>query len=140
MADGCNYNNMRLQIKLSGKDYDHLVKFERDLGRYKHPRVNVDKNGFTSAVSSIDRKEVSNWCARFNIIPRKSLVAKPPETLSTDQIRHFIRGYFDGDGSVILGNGSRNKYITISFCGSKDMMEYVAKFVPFEHKCSATTT
>ena len=52
----------------------------------------------------ISSRHMVNTVANYGLIPKKSLVKKFPEILlkSNDEniIRHFIRGYFDGNGSI----------------------------------------
>ena len=51
------------------------------------------------------------------MIPRKSLVVKFPHEsiLPKNLLHHFIRGYFDGDGSIVNSSGKRNRiYIKIA--------------------------
>ncbi|MGK7895820.1 MAG: LAGLIDADG family homing endonuclease, partial [Xenococcus sp. (in: cyanobacteria)] len=41
---------------------------------------------------------------------------------------HFVRGYFDGDGSVYLKkSSSRNKHLKISFLGTKDFLSQLKR-------------
>jgi len=72
----------------------------------------------------------------WNIVPNKVKILVPPKNLPLDLIHHFIRGLFDGDGSVYFTKGS--KYITkrgevrfsknqlrASVTGTKEMMQWV---------------
>jgi hypothetical protein len=68
------------------------------------------------------------WCSKklvlklyeLGIVPKKSLIIKFPkeEQVPYYLIRHFIRGYFDGDGSIRI----RNKCGFISFCGTIEFL------------------
>ena len=55
-----------------------------------------------------------------------------PENL----IRHFIRGYFDGDGCATFSFATKtNKHRTLRtmFCsGSKDFLEDILKIIPIQ--------
>ncbi len=72
---------------------------------------------------------------KHGCVPNKSLILEFPKTVPSDLIHHFIRGYFDGDGSVFI---TRKKwirtpktlprieytdYIGISFNGTKELLE-----------------
>ena len=46
---------------------------------------------------------------KLGVVERKTLTLTFPN-LREDLIPHFIRGYFDGDGSVFLHKGSRKEY------------------------------
>ncbi|MBO5131107.1 MAG: LAGLIDADG family homing endonuclease, partial [Romboutsia sp.] len=55
------------------------------------------------------------------VINNKSLKIKFPsdKILDTKLYNHFIRGYFDGDGSLVLSKNS----INFKFCGTKEFLE-----------------
>lgn len=53
----------------------------------------------------ISSKTLTADLLKLGCTPRKSLTLKFPNDgifKSNDLIRHFIRGYFDGDGSVFI--------------------------------------
>lgn len=41
---------------------------------------------------------------KHGCVPNKSLILTFPRTIPDNLIHHFIRGYFDGDGSVFILN------------------------------------
>jgi intein/homing endonuclease len=45
----------------------------------------------------------------MGMVPNKSLVLKFPD-IPKEMYRHFIRGYFDGDGSLCLHINKRGKF------------------------------
>lgn len=64
--------------------------------------------------------------ARFGLKPKKSLVLKMPRWLQKHPlVHHFIRGYFDGDGSVSQRKGS--KYL--HWVGTKSFLSSVNKII-----------
>ena len=46
---------------------------------------------------------------KLGVCPRKSLILKFPDYLDEELVRHFIRGYFDGDGCI--WDGKRKKML-----------------------------
>lgn len=42
--------------------------------------------------------------SKHGCVPNKSLILKFPTTLPNELVNDFIRGYFDGDGSVYINN------------------------------------
>jgi intein/homing endonuclease len=124
-ADGCiriaktnktrNYINHRLQISLSKNDKDHLVLI-RDLLESTHPVrdyliKNSEKNDKWNDVWEsklmITSKQIVSDLRRFNIVPRKSLIYTFPIWLKSHPLlNHFMRGYFDGDGTVYFPKNS----------------------------------
>src|SRR3989344_4990761 len=47
---------------------------------------------------------IFNDLLALNVTERKSLTLCPPENIPAVYLRHFIRGYFDGDGTVSMRN------------------------------------
>lgn len=108
-ADGsihksCN-NQYIMQCKLSIKDINHLEKmklfFETDKPLYINKSNNKSSyNENTQSVNfTLSSKQIYEDLNKHGCVPNKTLILKFPE-LSEELIRHFIRGYFDGDGSV----------------------------------------
>lgn len=59
---------------------------------------------------------------RLNVVPQKSLKVKFPQ-IPQDYLPSFIRGVFDGDGSVYFDMRSKNCLVRSKFCsGSKDFI------------------
>lgn len=69
------------------------------------------------------RDLISNGCT-----PQKSLVLKFPDKsiIEDSLIRHFIRGYFDGDGCIYTNS---NNKISINFTGTSDMLLGISDFL-----------
>jgi len=73
---------------------------------------------------SISNPTLVSDLIKWGVHQRKSLTIKFPEDLPKDMIRHFIRGFFDGDGSVSkVKSGRFGNIICVSFsCGSEDFI------------------
>lgn len=102
-ADGCMFKERKkyavLRIGLANKDTDHLVKFSRAIN-FTGP---LYKNKATEI--RIRSDQICEDLRKFNITERKSLVLNFPEWLKDHSlVNHFMRGYFDGDGSFYIPN------------------------------------
>lgn len=53
---------------------------------------------------------------KHGCIPNKSLKLKFPTTVPDKLIRHFVRGYFDGDGSIAKNEDRCTLISTQEFC------------------------
>ena len=60
---------------------------------------------------------------KHGVVPRKSLILTYPHWLREDLVRHFIRGLFDGDGSISSNLG----YINLGGCIY--LMNYIKKML-----------
>lgn len=115
-ADGCilirkNFNNKNIILTLGEKDLNHLQLFKETL-KSGHPiktrivensKINsdwTDRNLYTITVGS---HKIVEDLERFNIVPRKTKVYDFPDWLINHPlVNHFMRGYFDGDGSIYI--------------------------------------
>ena len=66
-------------------------------------------NGNKKLVLAIVSDKLSSALSKLGGTPRKSLTLEFPKFIPKHLMSHFIRGYFDGDGSV--WNGKRKKMI-----------------------------
>jgi len=109
-ADGGNVQKSNfVGIHLNAKDIDILYKIsERIYVENSRDRVNTyerirkDKK-FIHCNLNINSKYVCNQLAKLGCGPKKSLTLTFPEWLIDPELqRHFIRGYYDGDGGLHL--------------------------------------
>lgn len=121
-ADGCVglwYKKYRLDIGLNSKDFNHLEKFHRDI----ESSISVKVYPYRCQSSHTSDK-LCNDLINLGIVPKKSLVLKYPN-IHNSMDRHFIRGYFDGDGC--LYNYKNGKQWRISFLGTEDILKNIQK-------------
>lgn len=103
VADGCIYGN-RVILCLSSTDRGHIRKFKRDI-KAEYPiyesQITSKRTGRISRRSSIHitSKKLVSDLAQWGVIPRKTFKTVFP-TLDEHWARHFIRGVFDGDGTI----------------------------------------
>ena len=120
MADGCIYrgeskNSYRFQMNLSSVDRDALEKFSKCIcSDYKIVDVLIDNKEtgrqYKAAQLKINNTEFCKGLMSHNVIPRKSKICEMP-TIDKKLERHFVRGYFDGDGCISKkSNGNRWRF------------------------------
>lgn len=129
-ADGCVHNSpgkRLLTICLAIKDINHLERFRQDIQCEKPIYIRKDGNPQLDICSD---KLVADL-VRHGIHPRKSKTLKAP-VLREDLVHHWIRGYFDGDGSVSLGRNNKGvlDHVRGEFFGTKDVIEFIVKYLP----------
>jgi intein-encoded DNA endonuclease-like protein len=120
-SDG--YNNEKhniVKLDLKSNDIEILQKIKSVLNSSQEIKIYLNKTDkgdceigrlrFTSSRFSED-------LAKLGCIQKKSLVLTYPEKLPDSLFFHFLRGYFDGDGSLIL---THTKYFdpSISIIGT----------------------
>ncbi len=99
-ADGYIYHPNKensqsvLTVELAIKDKEHLLKFGTDLGK------NITNyNKHNSCKLRVTSNKICKDLEQYKIYQNKSLTLQFPENINNENIHHFIRGYFDGDGS-----------------------------------------
>lgn len=106
-ADGCNYiKKHQMIIGLQERDKYILELIKEDM-EYEGPilyspiRENDKRTMGTSTLQICD-KQISRQLEEKGVTQAKTFKIKFPEFISSDLIRHFVRGYFDGDGSIYI--------------------------------------
>lgn len=87
-------------LRIASKDKEHLETIRNLLGSTHLIREESNKNGSWS-VLAIYSKEIVDDLVSLGIYPNKSLTFRIPN-IPDEYMRHFVRGYFDGDGSIYV--------------------------------------
>lgn len=131
-ADGNIYKN-QMTLKLQRRDEKHLIKFKETL-LSEHPihrgKNDSHKNSYYSSLV-IGSKKLCAHLINSGMIPRKSLTLEFPR-LSKNLNRHFIRGYFDGDGCIYVNTKKNNHKTWSIYSGSKNFITELQKILEKE--------
>lgn len=127
-ADGCNkMDKSTISIGLQESDKDLLEQIRLEMGSEKPLRYIDNSNKHTFGYTYENMYELNMFskymCQQLadkGIVPNKSLVIGFPEWLDDNLISHYIRGVFDGDGSICKSKNTIHINIvgTDSFCQS----------------------
>lgn len=123
-------NGGTLHIGLAKKDKNHLEKL-KGLLKTEVP-IYENKNAVILAICSIT---IVNSLIELGVMERKSTILKWINNIPDEYINHFIRGYFDGDGTVLVTKNrdtrNKNEYIykrlQISILGTEDFLNGIKK-------------
>lgn len=128
-ADGNNYiwgSKHCLTISLQESDKALLERVKEELeytGDLRFvPLKDKNPNHNNQYVLAITDEHMCLQLKEIGVVQRKSLILKFPKFLRPDLIRHFVRGYFDGDGCLSY-NQATNKEMagivgTFEFCSA----------------------
>ena len=118
--------NNRIKIGLSSIDKEFLVKIKEEL-KYEGDILNyITSNGFSVSELTFTSQQIKKDLARYNIVPNKTFTFKFPKNLNKKYWIDFIRGYFDGDGSVSTAG---NNAIRWQICSAtKNVLETIVDF------------
>lgn len=115
LADGSMHKNRnRFSIALHVQDKEILDIFAQKL----NAKVVSYKSRPEMCALIITSKQLKESLLKLEMIPNKVKVLKFPETIPENLYSHFIRGYFDGDGSV-------NQYNVYLSSSSKVFLEKI---------------
>lgn len=135
-ADGYLAKPSTIGIEIKSTDYDHLKKYkkaikaEHDIRVYKKNSTFGPQENARLAVSS---KHMFNILLSYFGSINKTEKGSFPRLQNKELIRHLIRGFFDGDGSL-TGMPKDNEHLfrpAISFIGTKETLAYIEKISGF---------
>ena len=115
------------ELCLQLKDVNHLIKFNKFM---KHEKNNIKTDSYRCRWS-ITNKHLWTTLNSYGCTPRKSLTLEFPKLeIFKDKslIRHFIRGYFDGDG-CISHNDKEQEIPCINVLGTSEMLTPIQKII-----------
>jgi intein/homing endonuclease len=143
-ADGCivsnkNYKSKILELELCEKDLQHLLLFKSDI-KSGHPikekmtknsHKNINWNDKISYRIRIGNYNLCSSLMKYNIVSKKTKIYNMPDWLiSHSLVRHFVRGYFDGDGCISKHSApNRKDDYKLAIAGNKDFLNNVANII-----------
>lgn len=121
-SDGDNNTRKHVvRLRLQEKDLDILERLNSLIENESPVRVipyreksTAFKNGQDVACLIINSRRVSDRLNEIGFTPKKSFTINYP-AIPRELDRHFIRGYFDGNGSFGITNSKCNGYTQIRF-------------------------
>lgn len=130
-ADGyVSEDGFNTTITLSHKDKYILEKFSSLIFENKpvYDRASKQHPGKIYSRLDICGKRINSKLCELGCVPAKSLILKFPESLLCTLHNHFIRGYFDGDGSIIVSKRKYNNY-TVTITSTLIMCEKIRDII-----------
>ena len=131
-SDGSNnINKSTISLSLQEEDREILEQIRNEIGSEK-PLEYLDytnKHDFGYTYKNQYRLIMfsSHMCNELNnkgITPNKSLTIGFPNWLTQDLISHYVRGVFDGDGSIYQAfRNENNKPITVTITATESFCE-----------------
>jgi hypothetical protein len=139
-----HFNNVVLQLKDREiiEQIANLLDFTGEIRKSKKGGFENSKEGYVLNFSS---EIMANSLRNIGLYPNKSLTLNNIPNISEYLLRHFIRGYFDGDGSIILSKhcsyhkvaGVTKKYeypaYTFMILGTSEFVEKIVIIMNLSH-------
>lgn len=126
-ADGCVYaKDNTIKIALSSVDDSFLEDIRIIMGVENPVNHYETKDGFLVSELRFRSYQMKQDLAAYNIVPRKTYSFTFPQKLKPEYYKDFIRGYFDGDGSVSTAGANAIRWQLCSH--EKDVLIHVVDF------------
>ena len=134
------FNNIVISLTIS--DMYILEEFAKDIEFTGDIRIDENGGGFSNgtpkAVLNFSSIEMAKDLRRIGLYPGKSQTMTSIPDLPEELIPHFIRGYFDGDGSIHTTkfcetNNGKKRYRernVFSIIGTVDFLEDIRRHIP----------
>lgn len=123
-ADGyINSNLASGELTLKESDKKHLERFDKFIRKngQLYPKT---VNGHLNYRCSFFNKQLINRLVQLGCEPRKTFHLQFPSQVVPDELmRHFIRGFFDGDGSIYIYNRKLNLLCFSVVCADYDFIK-----------------
>lgn len=124
----------RLRMELMFEDKYILEQMALDLKSDLKPKEYYnDTSSFEgynkpkhTAYIMFSSKKMGEDLVKLGVVPNKTLILKSLPSIPDNLMKHFIRGYFDGDGSVYL---TKDNTIKTAFYGTHDFINSIQDFL-----------
>ena len=132
-ADGYVGLKNEIELTLQIRDANHIQKFKKALqSEHKIGTKTIKFNGkeFKAKRISIKDPQLVNDLIKWGCTNSKSLTIEMPDLPSKEAYRHFVRGYLDGDGCIMV----KDRYCSCSFTSGsykflKSLHDYLLEVV-----------
>lgn len=142
-ADGYVSKTNNIELCLAEVDKKHVEAFKESI-KSKHTiskKVAIlnDKT-FLAYRINIKDKNIANDLRNYGLTNNKSYNAFIPEQqIPNDLIRHYIRGYFDGDGCIFYNKTHSGLYVSVVTASKQmsiDFCNIIKKYIDIDMYCN----
>jgi hypothetical protein len=130
-ADGGIYKRY-LQFSLSINDVEILEFIKKEL-EYDGPMQYYTLNKKEYMRLFVCSKNIVNDLKNIGIIPNKTYESKKLPQIEKKYISHFLRGFFDGDGSIYSSNYRKKPEYCVNFSNNKLVLEEIKKILLYNN-------
>lgn len=129
--------NKKLGIALGIKDKGHLQKFKKAIKAENPIKIYDISSGYKEGKYCrfmLSGENIYNQMKKHGVLEHKSDYIEPP-TIDEKYKRPFIRGYFDGNGSIPCWDNKHNtntKNFAFSVTAHKNIIGYIKNFIKQE--------
>lgn len=125
-----------VKLTLAEQDVELLNLLYQNIGG-RPIKIYEDSKGYKNATWSFSSQHIKQKLAEYNIIPQKTFNFYFPTNLDKRYWIDFIRGFFDGDGSVSTAGPHAIRWQLCS--ATKDVLETIIQYLNDEFDIKAPT-
>lgn len=114
-----------IKIELQSRDRDILALFSTKIYGFEKISKDIRENE-TYLYTAIYCQKMHQDLIKLGCLPNKTFIIKFPDFLSDELLRHFIRGYLDGDGCICLTDENRPR---IDFTSNKEFIKGLQNYL-----------
>ena len=142
-ADGTIYEKTQtdsgiLKLEMKKSDKELAQKFKVDVESTHSIKYYTNKHykGYIAARLVLKSNKIISDLAKYGVGAKKSLTLQFPQQLITSKfVNAFIRGYFDGDGSIGKGDTKTNPY-DIRVLGTEKFLQTIQQITNIKCRIS----
>lgn len=110
-ADGTvRLKNNQIKITVARRDREILERIKQELDIELDVKDYESSKGFLHSTLTWSSQKHKSDLALYHVIPQKTEKLQWPSLLEEKYWNDYIRGYFDGDGSISLAKSSNGRY------------------------------
>lgn len=125
------YGQDAFGMSLAEDSLDSLEKFKKSI-QATNPITWEIKEGNEQSIGRLlmrSQKTVEDLIDK-GCVKQKSLILQPPKNVPNNLIKHFIRGFFDGDGSLIKYEKTKNSIVyNINITSTYEMVKWICQIL-----------
>lgn len=116
----------KIELTLKESDENHIIKFMNDInynGNIIHKNILIGQKYFNASRIDLFSQTMTKSLIKAGCVQNKSLILKfPNNNIIPNKLQHhFMRGYFDGDGSITTSRQGRD--LRFSVLGTYDFLK-----------------
>lgn len=128
-ADGCIEKNRNIiKLSLSTVDKEILEKIREELQLESSVKNYQTSQGYNVSKLQWSSEQHKKDLANYGIIPQKTFKLLPPYKLNKKFWKDYIRGFWDGDGSITLLKNNYNSLAWQLISGTKEILEFIVDY------------
>ena len=135
-ADGCVKNPnkagvKKLSLEVSSVDRGHLEKFKEDIKYTGEIRDYISNHDTSYSRIYVSNGSIANDLDTLGVHERKSLTIRFDDfDVPKHLMKHFIRGYFDGNGCITYAIRRPNRTtFKITICSTENMLRGIEQYL-----------